>query len=375
MDDVLIADAIERMLNGEMSEQEKNFFDELRKNDPELDQTVVESLFFYNQLEKYGRDKQIRNTIGEVAKQYQHETAVVPVKPKGKLVSFYQKYRRTVGVAAAIAGAVSLFVAGLVSSASKEQPNLTPLVKKINEQESKTRQIEHKLNQLEASTQAPNMTPASVAPPRLVEPKFRASGFMVDVKDNLIFTNAHVVSQAANRLIVENNNGQQFKAKTVYVNKDNDIAILKIDDASFKTLAPLPYNIRKGNAELGEEVFMLGFPKQEIVYNEGYISARNGFNMDTIYCQLSTAANEGSSGSPVVSKNGDLIGIISSKETNAQGVIFAVKAANIYRALSAFKGDSAAKVAQTLTKNQLRGQDRVAQIKRMQDYVFMIKGN
>jgi S1-C subfamily serine protease len=35
--------------------------------------------------------------------------------------------------------------------------------------------------------------------------------------------------------------------------------------------------------------------------------------MDTLFCQLSTIANEGNSGSPVINKNGEVIGKVIGK--------------------------------------------------------------
>ena len=116
-------------------------------------------------------------------------------------------------------------------------------------------------------------------------------------------------------------------------------------------------------------------PKQEIVYGEGYVSAKNGYKMDTLFCQLSTAANEGNSGSPVLSKNGDLVGIVTSVETNATGVVFAIKSANIYTAVEEVKKQKENENIKINSTPSLKGLDRVNQIKKIKEYVFMIKGN
>lgn len=140
-------------------------------------------------------------------------------------------------------------------------------------------------------------------------------------------------------------------------------------------MPPLPYSIKKTSAELGEQIFMLGYPKQEIVYGEGYVSARNGYRMDTIFCQLSTSANEGNSGSPVINRNGEILGIISSMETNAEGVVFAIKSSNIYKAIEEVNKLNEQEKIKLNSSPSLRGVDRTAQIKKVQDYIFMIKGN
>ncbi len=57
MDDLLLIDAAERYIKGEMTAQERTYFVELRKNNPEVDQLVVEQIYFLNELEQYGDTK------------------------------------------------------------------------------------------------------------------------------------------------------------------------------------------------------------------------------------------------------------------------------------------------------------------------------
>lgn len=369
MEDTLLIDAAERFVNGEMSAEEKIYFEDLRKNNPELDQAVVEQMFFLTQLESFSNTKNFKTALADVEAKLAQENFIVrpQPKPQGKVISIWNKYRKNIAVAASIAGLVSLCVATIVSGTTQEHQNITPLVKIIKDQAEKTDQLAAKVDVLVAAKGLPVKAPFAS--------KFRATGFMIDAGNNYIVTNAHVVKEAAHSLIVENNKGDQFSAKAVYVNIANDLAIIKITDTAFKSLPALPYAIRKTGAELAESIFMLGYPKQEVVYGEGYVSAKNGYQMDTVFCQLNTSANEGSSGSPVVTKNGEVIGIISGAETNAAGVVFAIKSANIYRAVEEVKkqrGDENIKISGTPALKKL---NREQQVDKMQPYVFMIKGN
>ncbi len=368
MEDTLLIDAAERFAKGEMSAEEKVYFEDLRKNNPELDQAVVEQLFFLNQFDAYSGDKNFRNILGEVENKLIGEKFISRSTPKtgGKIVMLWSKYRRTVAVAASIAGLVSLSIATVISSFNKgEKTNITPLVLKLDKLEKTTATQQTAINQLAEKTNTPVH----------IDSRIRATGFMLDVNNNYIVTNAHVVKEASHQLVVENNKGDQYYANVVYVNAANDIAIIKITDTSFKRLPSLPYNVRKGGADLGESIYMLGYPKQEIVYGEGYVSAKNGDQMDTVYCQLSIAANKGNSGSPVITKNGDLVGILTSTEENASGVVFAIKSANIYRALDEVRKMKDNENIKITSAPALRGLDRSSQIKKVEDYVFMIKGN
>ncbi len=370
MEDILLIDAAERFAKGEMSSEEKTFFEELRKSNAELDQAVVEQMFFLKQMEEFSAIKNLKGIMSEAEHKLIDEN-IISRKEKtasGIVVQLWTKYRKTIAVAASIAGVVSLIIATVISSSTKGDKNINLLVGKLNDQEQKTRRIENKLNQLEAAA------PAIIVKPKL-DAKFRATGFMIDASNNYVVTNAHVVKEAAHNLIIENIKGDQFTATSVYVNVANDIAVLKITDSTFKKLPALPYSVRKSGVELGEQIFMLGFPKQEIVYGEGYISAKNGYRMDTVFCQLSASANEGNSGSPVISKAGELVGIITSSETNATGVVFAIKSANIYKAIDEVKKLKDHEKIKVSSNPALKGLDRVSQVKKLENYVFMIKGN
>lgn len=66
MEDTLLIDAAERFVKGEMSAEEKIYFEELRRNNPDLDQAVVEQIFFLNQLEDYSDKKNFKSLLADV---------------------------------------------------------------------------------------------------------------------------------------------------------------------------------------------------------------------------------------------------------------------------------------------------------------------
>jgi len=276
MEEITLFESTERFLKNEMDESERVYFEEMRKNNPELDQQIVEYIYFIKEFEKYSDKKRLLNKLSEANTQLSKNGLVDfgYSNKNSKVVFLWNKYKKTIAVAASIAIIVSIISATIISTLTPgKQSNIRPLVEKLKQQDDKYRKLEKQIGQL-------NELNKKEEKPR-VESNFRATGFMIDVNNNLIVTNAHVLSEASHQIIVENNNGEQYTATSIYVNEKNDIAILKITDKEFKKMKPVPFSIKKKNAELGESVYILGYPKQEIVYGEGYISAENGYDMDS----------------------------------------------------------------------------------------------
>lgn len=367
MDEILLIDAAERYLNGEMSLQEREYFETYRNSNPEVDKMIAEHIFFIQEMQKYADLRKFQEHLRQCMNENPSDKKIEESRNKGLIVSIWKQYRKTAAVAASITIFASVLCTSLLTTYTKRnQPNLKPLVEKINENEQDVRNLQNKVVKLSNET---NSIISSQKP--RINSNFRATGFIIDAENNLLVTNAHVVREASHKLFVENNSGEQFEAISIYTDANSDLAILQITDPEFKKMAPIPYLLDNNQANLGESIFTLGYPKQEIVYGEGYISAENGYKMDTSFFQLSTAANEGNSGSPVISKDGKIIGVISSTETDAEGVVFAVKSKNILNALQQINPSK--KLGSG--KSSLKNNDRITQIKKVQDYIFMIKGN
>ena len=168
--------------------------------------------------------------------------------------------------------------------------------------------------------------------------------------------------------------GRRFRAVTVYRDEAHDLAILRITDRKFSTLGKLPYTFKKADADLGERVYTLGYPREDVVYGEGALAARTGFEGDSAFYQVSVPVNPGNSGGPLLDDRGNLIGIISGRQLEIQSAAFAVKSTTLLRLLDNLPSDDTATAKPVLPRgNQLAGNRRPEQLRRLQDFVFMVK--
>ncbi|UEG49136.1 trypsin-like peptidase domain-containing protein [Ferruginibacter lapsinanis] len=367
MDEVMLLDAVERYHRGEMPQHEIVMFEELRKSNPEVDQLVVEHIYFLQELNKFGALKTLKHSLHEVETKLLDEGFIAQPKLTGtaKVLYLWGKYKRNIAVAASIAGVISIASTGVVVNYAKKygNENYQELVSKIN-------QTNAEVAKLKSNKQGNTTTPVKVEP----KVDYRATGFLIDGKGYLV-TNAHVIGKMKN-IYVQNNKGEYFTAVAVYTDNTSDLAILKISDASYKAISNLPYSINKTNANLGDQFFTLGYPRNEIVYGEGYVSAKSGSDGDSTAYQLTVSANPGNSGGPVINRNGEIIGIITGKDTKADGVVYATKSKNIFKALDELKKDESLREnIKTPSNNGLRGLERGQQIKKMEEFVFMVVGN
>jgi serine protease Do len=367
MSDIKLLDTVERYIRGEMKPDERLHFENLRKTNAEIDLLVVEHTLFLQQLNHFGERKNFRGSLNDIHTDLTEQGKIDSMKLKGKakVVYLWKRYRRVAAIAAVFAGATTLTITALVNAVSPKADNakLTELSRDIQDikrvQDNQGKEVNNLRSKI---TTVPALT-------------FKAggSGFLIDGKGYLV-TNAHIIRNSKN-IVVINNKGEQFKAVVAKVFADKDIAILKIDDEGYKSVSSLPYGIRKSSTDVAEPIYTLGYPRNEIVYSEGYLSAKTGFNGDTLSCQLGIAANRGNSGGPVFNQDGEVIGVISTKEMEAEGVAFAVQSRFIYTAIDELKKDTSYQSLKLPSKSSVRGMNKKDQVKKIQDYVFMVKGD
>ena len=162
---------------------------------------------------------------------------------------------------------------------------------------------------------------------RKLEQVGTGSGVIISA-DGYIVTNNHVID-GANDIEIILNDKKVYKAKVIGVDKNDDIALLKIsadNELPFITFA------NSDNVKVGEWVLAVGNPYNlTSTVTAGIVSAKgrdlDGNGSIDSFIQTDAAVNPGNSGGALVNTRGELIGIntaISSRTGSFIGYSFAV---------------------------------------------------
>ncbi len=136
------------------------------------------------------------------------------------------------------------------------------------------------------------------------------SGFIISA-DGFVVTNNHVI-EGADEIMVELYSGEQLPATVIGVDKNTDIALLKVQDEE----ADLPFvafgDSNGEGARVGDWVMAIGNPLgQGFSVSAGIVSARNRELSGTYddFIQTDAAINRGNSGGPLFNMEGQVIGV------------------------------------------------------------------
>ena len=174
------------------------------------------------------------------------------------------------------------------------------------------------------------------------------SGSFIDNGD--IITNAHVVDGADSVIVILHdkeyttldqminlklNDRRIIPGIVTSVDYKRDLALIKIPNDYNNYLYPPVELGQSYNINIGEEVFAIGHPNDNIwTYTTGVISGirtpekwsySNNWSLEANVIQTQTPINPGNSGGPLFNSMGKMIGINSMGDMTAQGLNFAIR--------------------------------------------------
>ena len=316
-----------------------------------------------NALRTYSERIQFKQRLARIQAGTVLDAYPVDTEQSGQIRALWKTYRTTLAVAASAAiittfGSIFLYRSYQQSHQQEQQYRL--LSKEIQAVKYSQRKL---LSDLNGRGRALSVNPAQVS----------GSGFML-TGDGYFVTNNHIVL-GADSVYVQSTRGDVYKARVVYNDQAHDLAFLQLcDDSAFRPMPPVPYGFNARPSDLGERVYTLGFPREEIVYGEGYLSSGTGYRGDSTAYQVAVGVNPGNSGGPLLDEAGNVIGIISGKQTTLEGVSFAIKTNYLLEAINGIPADSLkGQPLRINRKSGLANLSRKQQIKRMQEYVYQVK--
>jgi len=352
-------DLFDDYLYQRLNADDKKLFEERLLTDADFKTQFEEQKAFVNLLQEFGKQEQLKSKLDAIYTEEFGTPNVHQLNPKN---NFYNKYGRMMGVAASVAVIAVIATITLLSSGGylikQHEASITNLSKEIIHMKSVQEGI---IDGIKTISQKRSFETANV----------EGTGFALN-NNGYFLTSLHMVNKADSVFVMDEEKNS-YHATVVLADARLDIAILKIEKDSAAKFSAVPYVFKNTTADLGEKVFTLGFPAEDIVYGEGTIASLKGLT-DTAMYQISIPINPGNSGGPLFDEQGNVIGLIKSKNSNAEGTGFAVKSNYIMQLLNKIESDTLKTQLQSSNrKNALKNLSRSQQLKRIEPCVYNIK--
>lgn len=352
-------------LSGKMQPADLKELKDRLANDPAYANEFNEHVNMLSSFEGSGKQKRFRAMLKDI---HAKQAVNAPVK-KTKVIRFIPQTWRTAAIAASVALFSSLFTVW----------SLKPSMKKSDSQYSTiSREVEH-IKKVQAQQQATqnqlikDIKNSKPAPPPS-DVAYSGTGFAL-TNDGYFITANHVIHHNNkgdfDSVYIQNHDGQYFKATLINYDANADIAILKVEKKNFHFgKGEVPYTFAADKSNLGARIFTLGYPKDDIFYNEGYISSRNGFDGNDMQYTLALPASHGQSGSPVLSENGVVLGILTGIGSERESSTYAVSSKVIINKLLNELPDNTLHLPKANKLGKLTREERIA---KMEAYTFSVK--
>ena len=354
-------DLFDNYINGKLGPDEISEFEIKLKTDLLLANAFIEHVNLINTLNQAQFRSNLKRTLNQIhLKEIGPTLNIISINREQ---SFFKKYTKTLAIAASSALIAVMITVSLLMGLgylSKKQSNQITDLNRVGLERKSKKLInikDSKSNAKEASYRAANI---------------EGSAFALNNKGYIV-TSFHMVN-GADSIFIENDQIDRACTKVVFTDAKLDLAILKIVNSDLVAKWRVPFSIKEKNADVGEKVFTLGYPRNEIVYGDGSLSSLSGYSNDKSMYQISIPVNPGNSGGPLLDENANVIGVIRGKISGEEGTGFAIKSNEILKAISELENDSLKQelMSQNKRNQNIKNLKRSEQIKLINPYVFNV---
>lgn len=226
---------------------------------------------------------------------------------------------------------------------------------------------------------------AGVTPENRHSPSL-GSGFLLS-QGGLVVTNYHVISGSKIIEVYSPSKNETYQANVALKDINNDIVLLRVEDVNFSKQFSLtiPFGFaNSSDANVGEDVFTIGFPLGEILgkspkLSKGVINSLYGISDDPRLLQISNPVQPGNSGGPLFNSKGEIVGVVIATlnvkyfyeklDIIPQNVNFAIKVDYLKNIVSMLpEGDEIIHRKSSLTNDSLEDQ-----VKKIVPFIVTIK--